>query len=62
MASFCCTAVMSGSFAYLILFLKQATSKTDKSQTRLSDFDYFTKLNTLASDWFSEAKRIIFAV
>lgn len=32
MASFCCTAVMSGSFAYLILFLKQATSKTDKSQ------------------------------
>ena len=33
-----------------------------KSQTRLSDFDYFTKLNTLASDWFSEAKRIIFAV
>lgn len=23
---------MSGSFAYLILFLKQATSKTDKSQ------------------------------
>ena len=33
-----------------------------KSQTRLSDFDYFTKLNTLASDWFSEAKRIISAV
>lgn len=32
MASFCCTAIMSGSFAYLILFLKQATSKTDKSQ------------------------------
>ena len=32
MASFCCIAVISGSFAYLILFLKQATSKTDKSQ------------------------------
>lgn len=32
MASFCCIAVTSGSFAYLILFLKQATSKTDQSQ------------------------------
>ena len=41
---------------------RNLASRSPWSRKRLSDFDYFTKLIALASDWFSEAKRIIFAV
>ena len=44
MASFCCIAVISGSFAYLLLFLKQATSKTDKSQECADSLQRFQAL------------------